>query len=130
MTHIVPEVEIVHVDLDSIDDDEENAEAIQFDMVLSAHPTARWIEEFDILYQRRPFSIKPPVNVIQDRLRVHFLPRYTTELQSFIDFLDGVVRQATDEARQTEQIKTHEEQEKKKKEFREVLARVLTSHKH
>jgi hypothetical protein len=124
MTDYIPEIDLVSIDLDSIASDDENSETIVFDIVLSAHPTSKWIEEFEILYQRTPFTIKPPVTVEGDRLRVHFLPRYQRDLQRFVDFLTATVQLTTAEARRTELIKRDSSKEERKEEFRNVLAEV------
>lgn len=124
MTLYIPEIDLVRIDIDSIGDSDENAEAIVFDVVLNTQPPAQWIEEFEILYQRAPFTIKPPVAVEGDRLRVSFLPRYQNELQPFIDFLAQTTHLATAETRRTEMIKRDESKEDRKKEFRNVLAKI------
>jgi hypothetical protein len=124
VTHYVPDINLLKIDLDSIDDVDENAETVVFDILLNGHPTSRWIEEFEILYNRTPFSIKPPVIVDGDRMHIHFLPRYQGDLQAFVDFLSTMVHQATSEARLTESIKINEAKEERKKEFRSILAQV------
>lgn len=124
MAHFVPDVELVQVDLDSVDGVDDNAETIVFDIVLNLAPAERWKEEFEILYQRTPFSIKPPVVIEGDRMTVHFLPRYQRELQTFLDFLGDVVHRATEENRKTEAIKVDEGKEENKRQFRSLLSGV------
>ena len=124
MTLYVPEIDLVSIDLNSIGDSDDNAEAIVFDVVLNFQPSAQWTEEFEILYQRTPFAIKPPVTVEGDRLRVSFLPRYQQDLQQFIDFLAQTAHLATAETRRTEMIKRDDSKEDRKKEFRNVLAKI------
>ena len=89
MSHYVPEIDMLKIDLDTLEDADENAETIVFDIVLNGQPSAKWVEEFEILYRKRPFAIKPPVVVEGDRLRVHFLPRYQSDLQPYVDFSVG-----------------------------------------
>ncbi len=124
MPHFIPDIQLTGIDLDSIDDAEENAESVVFDITLSGHPTASWEEEFEYLYASTTFGIKPPVEIVDDRLRVHYLPRYQDDLQRYLNFLAGIAHLATAEARRTEEIKTRDEQENRKRQFREVLARV------
>ncbi|HEY3330349.1 MAG TPA: hypothetical protein VGK19_10040 [Capsulimonadaceae bacterium] len=124
MPHYVPDIHLKQIDLDSIDDAEENPESVVFDILLSGHPTPSWVEEFEYLYATSKFSIKPPVIIDGDRLHIHFLPRYEEELQPYLEFVSTIAHHATDEARRTEAIKTHDDQEARKRSFRETLAKA------
>jgi hypothetical protein len=95
---------MIGVDLDSLDESEDNHEAVEFDILLSQVPDPKWVEEFDIAYRGMPNVIKPPVHVVEDRFRVAFLPRYDDELQNFVEFLRGVMSRADEEVRKTEAI--------------------------
>jgi hypothetical protein len=124
MAHVIPDIQLTGIDLDSIDDAEENAESVIFDVTLSGHPTTAWVEEFEYLYASQSFTIKPPVEIADDRLRIHYLPRYQDDLPGYVEFLSGIAHLATAEARRTEDIKTRADQEQRKREFRDVLSRV------
>lgn len=124
MPHFVPDISLTKIDLDSIDDAEENAESVVFDIVLSGHPTQAWEEEFEFLYASTPFNIKPPVAIEGDRLHIHFLPRYQDDLQPYLAFIAGIAHRATEEARLTEAIKTRDVKEERKAAFREILAKT------
>lgn len=122
--HQIPEITFKAIDLESIEDVEENAEAFQFDILLNMAPPHEWAEEFDYLYRIGPYIVKPPVTLDGDRLRVVFLPRYQADLQGFLDFLATVVHHSTEEARRTVEIRTTEGKERRREEFRQILKQV------
>ena len=124
MPHEIPEITFQTIDLDNIEDVEENNEAFQFDIVLNQTPPDEWAREFEYLYRIGPHVIKPPVELVGDRLRIVFLPRYGSSLQGFLDFLATVVHHATEEARRTLEIRASESKERRRREFREVLKQM------
>ena len=124
MTHEITEIAFLSIDLDSIENVEDNPEAVTFDILLSRAPSADWLEEFDYLYHRIPSNMKPPIALRGDRLRVNFLPRYGDELQGFLNFLGSVVHQATEEERRTQAIQSSDRKEQLKRDFRQVLERA------
>ena len=109
------------IDLDSIGDAEENAEAVVFDIKMSSAPGLTWREEFEIVYRNTHFEFKPPIFIDGDRLRIHYLPRYAGELDKYLAFVTKITRRATEEARITEAITTDEAHEERKRKFRELL---------
>lgn len=121
MAHEIPEITFQAIDLDSIEDVEENNEAFQFDILLNQIPPAEWAHEFEYLYQIGPYVIKPPVTLDGDRLHIVFLPRYAENLQGFLDFLATVVHHSTDEARRTISIRSSDEKERRRNQFRDLL---------
>jgi hypothetical protein len=121
---LISEIKMLSIDLDSLADTEENPETVIFDVQLSGLPNSSWVEEFEFLYKSLPFEVQPPVVVDGDRLHVHYIPRYSDYLQAFIEHLAGICHRATLEARLTEKMKTREDQERRKKEFRKVLQTI------
>jgi hypothetical protein len=124
MAHEIPEITFKSIDLDNIEDVEENAEAFQFDVLLSQVPPPEWAHEFDYLYRIGPYVIKPPVELVDDRLKVIFLPRYSDNLQGFLDFLATVVHHSTEEARRTIEIRSSDSKERRRQDFRQTLKRI------
>jgi hypothetical protein len=112
---------MVGVDLDSLDESEDNHEAIEFDIMLSHVPDPKWVEEFEIAYRSNPHPIKPPVVVNDDRFTVQFLPRYSDELQSFIEFLQQMMDIADREVRTTLAIQKHGHMQEHIDDFRKTL---------
>jgi hypothetical protein len=112
------------IDLDSLEEAEENYEAVAFDIILSGPPQEKWIEEFDIAYRTMPFDIKPPAEVIGDRLRVEYMPRYGDELQEYIDYLKLVLERVEEEVDKSESILLHDDRPHVIPQFRETLKRV------
>ena len=121
MNKPIPDIRFVSIDLDSLDDVEENDQAVQFDIVLNAEPTNEWKQEFEYLYDHNPHAIKPQVATTGSRLHVAYLPRYGAELQEYVDFLTEIAARATAEARLTLQLQTTEQKDRQRQEFREVL---------
>src|SRR5579863_10051325 len=111
MPHEIPEIVFKAIDLENIEDVEENAEAFQFDIILNQTPPIEWAHEFEYLYRIGPHVIKPPVELVEDRLRIVFLPRYNDNLQGFLDFLATVVHHSTEEARRTLAIRSSDMKE-------------------
>ena len=93
-------------------------------MRLSDTPTDAWRQEFEQLYLQTPYTLKPPVHVEGDHLRIIYLPRYAGELQAFFRFLALLTRRANEETHRTESLHTSSAQERHKAEFREALRRI------
>ncbi len=119
-----PRITMREINIDDLGDVEDNPEAVEFTVGLSEAPSEGWIEEFDIAYRQTPYTLKPPVEVKGDCLEVIFLPRYSSELQGFFQFLGLIVRRANEELRRTEEMHISNVQERRKAEFREVLRRI------
>jgi hypothetical protein len=120
----VPDTKLVNIDMNSLSDTEENPETVIFDIVLSDTPGKSWREEFEYLYNSLPFQIKPPVTIDENRLHVHFIPRYSDHLQPFLEHLAQICHRSTLEARLTEKMKVREDQERRKVEFKKVLQNI------
>jgi len=118
----ISEIYFKSIDLDSVESVDDNPEAVTFDIVLNIAPSAHWLEEFEYLYSRSQFGLKPPIHVAGDRMHILFLPRYGEELQSFVSFLSMILDRATQEARRTIEIQQTDEKEKVKTDFKNVLA--------
>jgi len=121
MRVVYKNVAMVGVDLDSLDESEDNHEAIEFDIMLSHVPDPKWVEEFEIAYRQTPHPIKPPLSIAEDRMTIAFLPRYSDELQDYIDFLQTIMDRADEEVRMTLAIQKHGHMAEHINEFRETL---------
>jgi hypothetical protein len=121
MRVVYKNVAMVGVDLDSLDESEDNHEAIEFDIMLSHVPDPKWVEEFEIAYRSTPHPIKPPVVVNDDRFTIQFLPRYSDELQEFIEFLQKMMDIADHEVRTTLAIQKHGHMQEHIDDFRKTL---------
>ena len=119
-----PDIHLREIDLDHLDNIEENREAIEFTVRLSGRPNDAWVQEFDQAYVQTPYTLKPPVHVYEDTLRVIYLPRYASELQGFFRFLALIVDRSNKETHRTEELHTSSAQERHKAEFREALRRI------
>ena len=119
-----PAVQLRDIDTDSLEDVEDNREAVLFSVRLTRAVPEGWTHEFEQAYAQTPYMLKPPVQVDGDRLKVTFLPRYAGELDGFIHFLGLIVRHANDELRSTLELHTSNTHEQQKSEFRDALKRV------
>lgn len=119
-----PDIHMREIDVDHLENIEGNREAIEFTVRLSSRPNDAWVQEFNQAYLQTPYTLKPPVNVYEDSLRVIYLPRYANELQSFFRFLDLIVHRANEETHRSEEMHTSSTQERHKAEFREALRRI------
>ncbi len=124
MSSFIQDIYFKTIDFDSVENVEDNPEAVTFDIVLNTPPTQHWIEEFEYIYARAQYGLKPPVHIVEDRMRVMYLPRYSEELQGFVSFLSQIIDRATQEARRTIEILQTDERQKLKSEFRETLAQL------
>ncbi len=119
-----PDVSLVEIDTNHLEGIEDNPEAIEFGVRLSGRPTDIWMQEFEQAYHQTPYTLKPPVRIDGDTLRIIFLHRYAGELQGFIHFLAMMVDQANTETHRTEHLHQSSAQERYKAEFREALRQV------
>ena len=119
-----PDIHLREIDADHLENIEENREAVEFTVRLSGKPTDAWVQEFDQAYLQTPYTLKPPVRVYEDSLRIIYLPRYAIELQAFFRFLALIIDQSNKETHRTEQLHTSNAQERQKAEFREALRRI------
>jgi len=119
-----PDIHLREIDIDHLENIEENREAIEFTVRLSGRPSDAWVQEFDQAYVQTPYTLKPPVHVYEDTLRVIYLPRYASELQGFFRFLALIVDRSNKETHRTEELHTSSAQERHKAEFREALRRI------
>ncbi len=119
-----PDIHLREIDTDHLENIEENREAIEFAVRLSSRPNDAWVQEFDQAYLQTPYTLKPPVRVFEDTLRVIFLPRYASELQGFFRFLGLIVDRSNKETHRTEELHTSSAQERHKAEFRQALRRI------
>ncbi len=119
-----PTITLREIDLNRLVSIEDNREAIEFGVLLSAVPTEVWIQEFEQVYHQTPYTLKPPVRVEGDAMRIVFLHRYSGELQGFLQFLALIVDRANGETQRTEELHLSSTQERYKAEFRDALRRV------
>lgn len=119
-----PDIHMRDIDVDHLEAIEANREAIEFTVRLSSRPGDAWAQEFDQAYLQTPYTLKPPVRVYEDSLRVTYLPRYANELQGYFRFLALIVNRANKETHLSEEMHTSSAQERQKAEFREALRRI------
>ena len=119
-----PAIRLTEIDSDTLVSIEDNREAIEFGVKLSSAPGEVWTGEFDQVYHQTPYTLKPPVRVEGDELRIVFLHRYASELQGFLQFLSLIVDRANRETQRTEELHLSSDQEKYKAEFRAALRRA------
>ncbi len=119
-----PLITLREIDLNRLISIEDNREAIEFGVMLSAAPSEVWIQEFEQVYHQTPYTLKPPVRVEGDAMRIVFLHRYSGELQGFLQFLGLIVDRANTETQRTEELHLSSTQERYKAEFRDALRRV------
>ena len=119
-----PQIFMSSIDSDDLKDVEDNHEAVQFRIRLSATPSDIWVQEFEQGYRQTPYQIKPPIQVAGDSLEVTFLPRYAGELPGLARFLALMVQRANAETRRTEEIHLSLSHEQQKAEFRQALSRL------
>ncbi len=119
-----PAITLREIDLNRLVSIEDNREAIEFGVLLSDVPSEVWIQEFEQVYHQTPYTLKPPVRVEGDAMRIVFLHRYSGELQGFLQFLALIVDRANSETQRTEDLHLSSTQERYKAEFRDALRRV------
>lgn len=119
-----PTITLREIDMNRLVSIEDNREAIEFGVKLSATPSEVWIQEFEQVYHNTPYTLKPPVRVEGDALRIVFLHRYASELQGFLQFMGLIMDRANAETQRTEELHLSSTQEKYKAEFRDALRQV------
>jgi len=119
----VKPIKLMNVDTDNLQDVEDIPEAVQFAVVLSDEPSSIWVQEFGTAYGMLHHPIKPPFDVVKDRLWVSFLPRYASDLQAYVDFLKAVVDRANVEEKRTLQMHEHDNAADKTR-LRDMLKRL------
>ena len=124
MNVVSEDIALREIDTDDLENVEDNREAVQFKVRLSGLPSEVWRQEFEQAYFQTPYSLKPPVTVDGEALRIVYLSRYAGELPGFFHFLALIIRQANRETRRTEEMHTSSVQERQKEEFRAALRRV------
>jgi len=96
------------IDIEKLEDVEDIPEAVSFSIVLSATPSAAWIQEFVTAYTAIRHPIKPPARIDEDRLWIAYLPRYARELPGYLEFLKAVVDRANAEEQRTLAMHEHD----------------------
>ena len=119
-----PTITLREIDFNRLVSIEDNREAIEFGVLLSDAPTEVWIQEFEHVYHQTPYTLKPPVRVEGNAMRIVFLHRYSGELQGFLQFLALIVDRTNHETQRTEELHLSSTQERYKAEFRDALRRV------
>jgi hypothetical protein len=117
-------VKLESIDLDSLAESEDSHEAIEFDAILNEVPPQKWIDEFEIAYRTLPNNIKPPVRIEGNRMCITYLPRYSDDLQSFMDFIQAAMQRAEIEIDKTEAIARHSHQPERLAKFRASLSKL------
>jgi hypothetical protein len=129
MAHSVEDIALTEIDLLQIDsasfaDVESSPETVRFAIILTSAPSEGWITVFHTLYDRARLTINPPVEVVEDRLWIDFLPRYEKELQTYLNQLRGLAKLTNDDMRHTSEISAGLHADAKKQEFRQRLLAV------
>jgi len=117
-------VRLREIDTEHLDDAEDNPEAVDFTVLLTTTPSEPWTQEFEQAYRQTPYTLKPPIEVVGDRMKITFLPRYANELEGYFKFLALIIMRANDELRRTAEIQASSTQEQRRAEFRRALQRV------
>lgn len=117
-------VRLREIDTEHLEDAEDNPEAVEFTVLLSTTPSAPWTQEFEQAYRQTPYTLKPPLEVVGDRMKITYLPRYAGELEAFFKFLALMLTRANDEIRRTADIQASDIQDQRRAEFRRALQRV------
>lgn len=117
-------VRLREIDTEHLDDAEDNPEAVEFTVLLTQAPSVPWTQEFEQAYRQTPYTLKPPLEVMGDRMKITFLPRYASELEAYFKFLALIVARANDEIKRTASIQASDTQEQRRAEFRRALQRV------
>lgn len=125
-----PRIAMREIDLDNLGDVDDNPQAVSFRVNLSEVPPPGWVVEFDEIYRQTPYTLKPPVEVKEGALEIMFLPRYSSELQGFFQFLGFIVKRSNDELHRSEEMHTSNEQENRKTKFRETLRGIKLPTEH
>ena len=116
-----PNIALREIDTNNLVSIEDNHEAIEFGVRLSDTPSDVWISEFEQIYHQTPYTLKPPVRVEGDEMRIVFLHRYADEVQGFLQYLALIIDRANTETHRTEELHLSSAQEQYKAEFREML---------
>ena len=119
-----PNIALREIDMNNLVSIEDNHEAIEFGVRLSDAPNDVWISEFHQIYLQTPYTLKPPVRVEGDEMRIVFLHRYAEEVQGFLQYLALIIDRANTETHRTEELHLSSAQEQYKAEFRETLRHV------
>ena len=117
----VTDVALTHIDPESFTDVESSMETVRFAIVLNTAPPEGWVTVFHTLYDRATMKIRPPVEVIGDRLWIDFLPRYEEDLQDYIGVLRGLIKLTNDDVKFSSEISAGIHADSKKQEFRHRL---------
>lgn len=117
-------IRLREIDTEHIDDAEDNPEALEFSVLLTGTPSEPWKQEFEQAYRQTPYTLKPPIEVIDDCMKVTFLPRYAAELDGYFKYLALVITRANEEIKRTADIQASSTQEQRRAEFRSALQRV------
>jgi len=118
------EISLREIDTEHLENVEENREAVEFQVRLSAVPTEAWRHEFEQAYLHTTNTLKPPVRLVGDVLHIVYLPRYAGELQTYIEFLARIIKVSNAETHLTEELHTSSAQERQKADFRKALRGV------
>jgi hypothetical protein len=124
-----PKIALREIDTDNLVSIEDNHEAIEFGVRLNSTPSAIWTQEFEQVYHQTPYTLKPPVRVEGDTMRIVFLHRYASEVQGFLQYLALIIDRANAETHLTEEMHLSSAQEQYKAEFRETLRHVQVPQK-
>ena len=119
-----PTITLREIDSKRLVSMEDNREAIEFGVWLSDTPSEVWAMEFGQIYRDTPYTLKPPVRIEGNALRIVFLHRYASELQGFLQFLALIIDRANMETGRTEELHLSSTQEKYKAEFRAALREI------
>ena len=121
---VLTEIDLLQIDPNSFTDVESSPETVRFSIVLTSTPAPGWVTVFHTLYDNARLIIRPPVEVIDDRLWIDFLPRYESNLQDYINQLRGVAKLTNDDMRHSSEISAGIHADEKKQEFRQRLLSV------
>jgi hypothetical protein len=118
---VLTEIDLLEIDQSSFTDVESSPETVRFSIILTSAPSPGWVTVFHTLYDKARLIIRPPVEVIEDRLWIDFLPRYEKDLQAYINQLRGVAKLTNDDMKHSSEISAGIHADANKQEFRQRL---------
>ena len=121
---VLTEVQLVRIDPESFTDVESSPETVRFAIVLNTTPSEGWVTVFHTLYGRVKAVIHPPVEVIENKIWVDFLPRYENDLQNFIGVLRGLAALTNDDVKLSSEISAGIHADTTKQAFRQRLLSI------
>jgi len=108
---------IAGIEAETLEIDDTYPGTYGFYVRLSRDPGPEWAAEFQAVYDATRYPAKPPVEFRGDTLCVFFLPRYASDLSSYLRLLERVVSDTNRAVEKRNSVLPDEE--KQKEAFRE-----------